>query len=91
MFKTTYKVVNKRSGMKKRPAKRTDRNHNPMVSKMLQLKYRINDYAEIFGKTDETKQDRDRVFQLIQDARDENLSKDSLTLANDLWRTYEIK
>ena len=94
MFNTTYKVVNKRrkmKGTKTRPAKRTD---NPLVGKLLKLKYRIND-AYRSGKYDDayndTQVDKSWVMNLISDIRDNNLtklSKEDMLKCNGLWRKY---
>ena len=94
MFNTTYKVVNKRrkmKGTKTRPAKRTD---NPLVGKLLKLKYRIND-AYRSGKYDDayndTLADKGWVMNLISDIRDNNLtklSKEDMLKCNGLWRKY---
>ena len=94
MFNTTYKVVNKRrkmKGTKTRPAKRTD---NPLVGKLLKLKYRIND-AYRSGKYDDayndTQVDKSWVMNLISDVRDNNLtklSKEDMLKCNGLWRKY---
>ena len=95
MFNTTYKVVNKRrkmKGTKTRPAKRTD---NPLVGKLLKLKYRIND-AYRSGKYDDayndTLADKGWVMNLISDVRENNLTKlckEDVLKCNAMWRTYE--
>ena len=89
MFNTTYKVVNKRrkmKGAKTRPAKRTD---NPLVGKLLNLKYRLNEaYRE---RNIDTKDDKSWVMSLISDVRDNNLtklSKEDMLKCNGLWRKY---
>ena len=89
MFNTTYKVVNKRrkmKGTKTRPAKRT---HNPLVGKLLNLKYRLNEaYRE---RNIDTKDDKSWVMSLISDVRDNNLtklSKEDMLKCNGLWRKY---
>ena len=94
MFNTTYKVVNKRrkmKGTKTRPAKRTD---NPLVGKLLKLKYRIND-AYRSGKYDDayndTQVDKSWVMNLISDVRDNNLtklSKEDMLKCNGIWSKY---
>ena len=93
MFNTTYKVVNKRkrSGMKrakKRPAKMTD---NPVIAKLLKLKYRINDAYKKFGRSGlNTKKDKSWVMKRINEVRsNQPLSKDALEYANKLWSDYE--
>ena len=87
---------------KKRPAKRKN---NPMVTKLLELKYRINDaYAIIKGGFDkdkfdltmlgDTRIDKSWVMTLISDVRNNDLTKlsreDGLK-CNELWRKYEAK
>ena len=97
MFNTTYKVVNKKrkwnkmNAIKKRPAKRTD---NPLVGKLLKLKYRIND-AYRSGKYDDayndTLADKGWVMNLISDVRDNNLtklSKEDMLKCNGIWSKY---
>ena len=97
MFNTTYKVVNKKrkwnkmNAIKKRPAKRTD---NPLVGKLLKLKYRIND-AYRSGKYDDayndTRVDKSWVMNLISDVRDNNLtklSKEDMLKCNGIWSKY---
>ena len=89
MFNTTYKVVNKRrkmKGTKTRPAKRTD---NPLVRKLLNLKYRLNEaYRE---RNIDTKDDKSWVMSLISDVRDNNLtklSKEDMLKCNSMWKEY---
>jgi len=91
MFNTTYKVVNKRrkmKGTKKRPAKMTD---NPIIAKLLKLKYRINDAYKKFGRSGlNTKKDKSWVMKRINEVRsNQPLSKDALEYANKLWSDYE--
>ena len=92
MFNTTYKVVNKRrkkKGTKTRPAKRTD---NPLVGKLLNLKYRLNEaYRE---RNIDTKDDKSWVMSLISDVRDNNLtklSKEDMLKCNGIWSKYAGK
>ena len=92
MFNTTYKVVNKKrkwnkmNAIKKRPAKRTD---NPLVGKLLNLKYRLNEaYRE---RNIDTKDDKSWVMSLISDVRDNNLtklSKEDMLKCNGIWSKY---
>ena len=94
MFNTTYKVVNKRrkmKGTKTRPAKRTD---NPLVGKLLKLKYRIND-AYRSGKYDDayndTQVDKSWVMSLINDVRHNSikkLSREDGLKCNGIWSKY---
>lgn len=73
-------------GTKTRPAKRTD---NPLVGKLLNLKYRLNEaYRE---RNIDTKDDKSWVMSLISDVRDNNLtklSKEDMLKCNGLWRKY---
>ena len=92
MFNTTYKVVNKRrkmKGTKTRPAKRND---NPLVGKLLNLKYRLNEaYRE---RNIDTKDDKSWVMSLISDVRDNNLtklSKEDMLKCNGIWSKYAGK
>ena len=74
------------NAIKKRPAKRTD---NPLVGKLLNLKYRLNEaYRE---RNIDTKDDKSWVMSLISDVRDNNLtklSKEDMLKCNGLWRKY---
>ena len=74
------------NAIKKRPAKRTD---NPLVGKLLNLKYRLNEaYRE---RNIDTKDDKSWVMSLISDVRDNNLtklSKEDMLKCNGLWRIY---
>ena len=91
MFNTTYKVVNKRrkmKGTKTRPAKMTD---NPVIAKLLKLKYRINDAYKKFGRSGlNTKKDKSWVMKRINEVRsNKTLDRSSLEYANKLWGDYE--
>ena len=79
---------------KKKPAKRRPsfEENNPVLSKLLDLKYRINAYRELNGNTNETKEDRDLVFDMINDVKytdDNTIPVTSMKLANGLWKKYE--
>ena len=76
---------------KKRPAKYS----NPIISKLLKLKYRINDAYRSGLKTEQfgsTKDDKTWVMTLISDVRENDIKKlsaeDGLK-CNSLWRAYE--
>ena len=73
-------------GTKTRPAKRTD---NPLVGKLLNLKYRLNEaYRE---RNIDTKDDKSWVMSLISDVRDNNLtklSKEDMLKCNGIWSKY---
>ena len=70
---------------KKRPAKRGD---NPMIDKLLGLKYRINDAFRDGRDTDKT--DKSFVIGLINNIRKrgELPSKIQLEECNKIWRKY---
>ena len=71
---------------KKRTAKRTD---NPIISKLLDLKYRINEAYRSYP--DETnKNDKDWVIARVRDMRDGmTITKGELLHANNLWKQYQ--
>jgi hypothetical protein len=78
---------------KKRPAKRGD---NPLIDKLLKLKYRINDAYRNRGQVVDdgmnTKDDKSWVMNLIDDVRTNHLTKlckEDMLKCNGLWRTYE--
>ena len=75
---------------KKRPAKRTD---NPIVGKLLQLKYRINDTARAEGGwSDDISNDKNYVMTLMSDIRKHGFTKiapEDAHCCNGLWRKYE--
>ena len=62
---------------------------NPIIDKLMQLKYSLNDAYHNDGI--DTKDDKYYVMKLIQDVRGQNLKKlsreDGLK-CNDLWRKY---
>mgnify|MGYP000152056798 FL=1 len=84
---------------KKKPAKRKN---NPTVTKLLELKYRINDaYQIIKGGFDkdkfdltmlgDTRVDKAWVMNLIKDVRKNNLTKlcrEVMLKCNEIWRKY---
>ena len=71
--------------IKKRAAKRTD---NPIISKLLDLKYRINEAYRSYPH-ETNKNDKDWVIARIRDIRDDQtLSKGELLHANNLWKDY---
>ena len=75
---------------KKKPAKRGD-GGNPMIDKLLKLKYRINDAYRGETVIDSNKSDKDFVMGLINNIRknEENPSKIQLEECNKIWRKYE--
>ena len=70
---------------KKRAAKRTD---NPIISKLLDLKYRINDAYRSYPH-ETNKNDKDWVIARIRDIRDGmTLTKGEMLHCNNLWKEY---
>ena len=102
-YKATKRVAVKRPA-KKKPAKRRPAKYgpsfehrNPVLSKLLDLKYRINE-AYRSGKFDnaynDTKVDKTWVMDLINDVRNSNLTKlshEDGKYCNRLWKKYETK
>ena len=76
---------------KKRPAKRTvAHTDNPIVGKLLRLKYRMNDWYKTYGE--DTRADKTWVMNLISEVRDNGwtkLAKEDMLLCNSLWRKYD--
>ena len=76
---------------KKRPAKKAD---NPIIGKLLRLKYKINEAYRNGGSSFKNIGDKKWVMNLISDVRNNNLtklSKEDMLHCNGLWRTYEGK
>ena len=82
---------------KKRPAKRRVvsaedfAKRNPVLSKLLDLKYRINNaYRNREDDHMNTIHDKSWVIKQIDDIRNGRvLSKNNMLKANDIWRKYE--
>ena len=77
---------------KKRPAKRKPLHgeSNPLVAKLLNLKYRLNDAYTL--RDEDTKEHKAYVMKLISDIRLHNLTKiapEDAQLCNALWKRYE--
>ena len=77
---------------KKRPAKRKPLHgeSNPLVAKLLNLKYRLNDAYHL--RDIDTKTDKAWVMKLISEVRLHNLTKlakEDMLLCNSLWKRYE--
>ena len=89
----TFRELNikgvKMKSTKKRPAKRTD---NPLIGKVLRLKYRINDTATTEGGwSADMSSDKTYVMNLISDIRKHNFKKlapEDVHCCNGLWRRY---
>ena len=90
----TFRELNikgvKMKSTKKRPAKRTD---NPIIGKLLKLKYRINDTATTEGGwSDDMSSDKRYVQSLINDIRKHKFTKlapEDGHCCNGLWRKYD--
>ena len=83
---------------KKRPAKRRPAKYgpsfaerNPILSKLLDLKYRINEaYRNREDDDMNTIHDKSWVIKQIDDIRNGRvLSKNNMLKANDIWKAYE--
>ena len=75
----------------KKTAKRKDLG-NPMVDKLLQLKYRINDAYRGDTVIDGNKSDKDFVIGLINNIRNGTnlpVSRIQLEECNKIWKRYE--
>ena len=77
---------------KKRPAKRKPLHgeSNPLVAKLLNLKYRLNDAYTL--RDEDTKDHKAWVMKLISEVRLHNwtkLAKEDMLLCNSLWKRYE--
>ena len=75
---------------KKRAAKRRD--SNPIITKLLKLKYRINDTAKAEGGwSDDISNDKNYVMTLLSDIRKYGFTKiapEDGHCCNGLWRKY---
>ena len=89
----TFRELNikgvKMKSTKKRPAKRTD---NPIIGKLLKLKYRINDTATTEGGwSTDMQSDKAYVMNLISDIRRhgfKTLAPEDGHCCNGLWKKY---
>ena len=71
---------------KKKPAKRRER--NPIISKLLDLKYRINEAYDA-GRDSHSDKDKTWVMGQISALREgARLDRHQMERANNLWRTY---
>ena len=72
---------------KKKPAKRRN---CPTVQKLLELKYRINDYKKTLDDVEDCNIDKTWVMERIQQVRDDRpLVKWDMEKCNELWRKYD--
>ena len=71
---------------KKKTAKKTD---NPIISKLLDLKYRINDSYRGGKRSESAYNDKTWVIEKLDDVRGGTvLTKGEMLHANNLWKTY---
>ena len=69
--------------------KKTAKKRNPVVTKLLELKYRINDHYKAVGGKIDTKEDKLWVMGQISALREgARLDKHQMKYANDMWRKY---
>ena len=78
--------------VKKKPAKRKPLHgeSNPLVAKLLNLKYRLNDAYNL--RDEDTKEHKAWVMKLISDVRLHNITKlarEDMLLCNSLLKRYE--
>ena len=89
----TIQVANKgRNWNKMNAIKRPAKSDNPILTKFLKLKYRINDAYRDKGM--DTKADKNYVMSLISDIRKHKFTKlapEDGHCCNGLWRKYETK
>ena len=66
---------------------------NPLLSKLLDLKYRISQERQWYDQRDSyTKADKEWVVKLIEDVRENKLitlCREDMQHCNGLWRDYE--
>jgi hypothetical protein len=92
--KKSLKELGKRKGINMKPAKTkpAKRNDNPIIGKLLKLKYRINDTARTEGGwSEDMSADKGYVMDLISDIRKhgfKTLAPEDGHCCNGLWRKY---
>jgi len=66
---------------------------NPLLSKLLDLKYRISQERQRYDQRDSyTKADKEWVIKLLEDVRENKLTtlcREDMQHCNQLWRDYE--
>ena len=85
--------IKKGTNMKPTKTKPAKKNDNPIIGKLLKLKYRINDAFRGSYNDIETKADKDYVMSLIRDIRKhgfKTLAPEDGHCCNGLWRKYEV-
>ena len=89
----TFRELNIKGVNMKSTKKTVAHTKNPIVGKLLRLKYKINEaYRSYPHETNKT--DKSWVMNLISDVRKNNLtklSKEDILHCNGLWRDYEGK
>ena len=93
----TFKELNikgvKMKPTKKRPAKKTvAHTTNPIIGKLLRLKYKINEAYRSYPHEATNQADKAWVMKLISEVRLHNLTKlakEDMLLCNSFWRVYE--
>ena len=94
-FKPANYTTPKKKPAKRRPAKYgpSFAKRNPILSKLLDLKYRISEaYRNREDDDMNTIQDKSWVIKQIDDIRNGRvLSKNNMLKANDIWKRYETK
>ncbi len=78
--------MNPTNPTKKRPAKRVT---NPRISKLLQLKYRVEKRRDKYGKTNNYNRDRQLVLKWINQCKFNDISTEDMKQANDMWKRYD--
>ena len=72
-----------------KPTKKKSAKRNPIISKLLDLKYRINDAYRSGDEGEANKNDKSWVIARIRDIRDGmTITKGELMHANNLWNDY---
>ena len=89
----TFKELNIKGVNMKSTKKTVAHTKNPIVGKLLRLKYKINEAYRSYPH-ETNKADKSWVMNLISDVRKNNLtklSKEDILHCNGLWRDYEGK
>lgn len=90
----TFRELNIKGVNMKSTKKTVAHTKNPIVGKLLRLKYKINEAYRNGGSSFKNIGDKKWVMNLISDVRNNNLtklSKEDMLHCNGLWRTYEGK
>ena len=71
---------------KKKPAKKVS---NPKISKLLQLKWRIEERRDKYGRTNNYNRDRQLVLKWINNCKFGDISSEDMKQANEMWKRYD--